>query len=69
MSNRKRTHSSGVCCTKCNKELAFASNHALMLKGKPPIEIFALAGSQAVHIVCGACGTLVFLDGDMMVLQ
>jgi hypothetical protein len=68
MSNQ-RDVSSAVCCTKCDKELALAGRDSLTLKGRPPIEIFALPGSQAVHIVCSACGTLVPLDEDMMVLH
>lgn len=37
MSSRKGDLSSGLYCTKCDKELAHANEHAVTLKGQRPI--------------------------------
>ena len=57
MSNQKGSRSSAVRCTHCESELTVAGEQSLTLKSRPPVEIFALPGSLAVHIVCVAWGT------------
>lgn len=64
-----RKPSSGVRCTSCDTRLVLVLRNAVTLKGRPPIELFSLPGSKAVHIVCGQCGTLVPLDEDMLILH